>query len=153
MGWRAWPRLDQLINWEFWISWKISQNADKYRNIGDIAENLAKNLSTNYRCEISCWPNIGDILPKFRDISNHAWEHHSLGSSSNFPSLSFFQSISLSKVNLQHHLPKRALLIVDKSLISRPPFFLSFQIIDQFARWDVFLKSPSSPKEILLDFL
>ena len=64
---------------------------------------------------LTSWPS----LPSRR--------HQPPSYSSNFPK-NCSPNLSLSKVNLQHHFPQKALLIVDKSLIPRPCLFLSLQI-------------------------
>lgn len=98
-------------------------------------------------------PSFFDWLPQVYSITfSPLLRAPTPSSSTNFPNISFLQSISLFKVNLQHHLPKRAILIVDKSLIPRLPIFLSLQIVDQFTRWGFFSKAPPLQRKSLWIF-
>ena len=69
------------------------------------------------------------------------------------PTITHFQRGSLSLENLQDHLPKRASLRMDKSLMPKPPCCLSNQTIVHLIKCSFCSKTPPPHKNLFKSFL
>ena len=69
------------------------------------------------------------------------------------PMISFFHMVSPSDMNLQLHLPKRALFKIERFWMPRPPsFHFWLTNLCQLTKWGLFAREPPCPKKVLLKF-